>query len=337
MSRKPSVSTLVLRMLVRGAAERGGDALPLLASAGVDAAVLDDPDARVPAAAVALLWQELPALLGDDDFGLHMAERTELGGLALVEYVVRNCPDLGAAYRAATRYERLMHGAAQNRLIERGDEARYVSGFSRDAPVSRPDAEHLLAFMLTQGRRLSGIDWAPRAVAFQHSPPRSTATHARLFRAPVAFNQEVTEMVFDRAVLAYPVGGADPSLHALLERHAEERMARLPSAPGFVDQAREVVRESLAHGTPGVRTVARSLRLSQRSFERRLHEEGSSYRELVDAVRRELSIEYLREPGRPLTEVAFLLGFSDTSTFYRAFRRWTGTTPLSYRRRYEAS
>lgn len=336
MKSPPTTSILMVRGLVQIAEARGVGVAPILTQAGVDPALLKNPDARVSLESMRALWQAIPRSVGDESFGLHLAERSAAtGSLDLVEYIIRNSPDLGTAYRKAIRYQQLLHDTATLELEVKGDRARIfqTSDASRDA---RHGNEYALATLLLFGRKVTALDWAPRAVAFMHPAPPDTTEHRRIFRAPITFGQNVTELIFDQEILSRPVVGADPALYALLERHAEERLARIPAAEGFLDQVRRQISAGLEGGVPEARDVARTLGMSQRSFERRLHDKATTYRELVDAVRRELSLSYLREPRLRLMEISFLLGFAETSAFHRAFRRWTGTTPLEYRKRHAA-
>lgn len=336
MKSSPTTSILVVRTLIQAAEARGVSAAPLLAKAGVEPALLKNLDARVSNEAMEMLWDAIPRCVGDESFGLHLAEQSAAtGSLDLVEYIIRNSPDLGTAYQKAMRYQQLLHDNATLQMEVQGDRAR----LSQKRPLAREARhgdEYALATLVLFGRKVTGVDWAPRAVAFMHPAPPDTAEHRRIFRAPITFGQDVTELIIDHKLLAQPVLGADPALYALLERHAEERLSRLSAVEGFLEQVRRQISAGLEGGVPEARDVARTLGLSQRSFERRLHNEGTTYREVVDAVRRELSLSYLREPRLRLMEISFLLGFAETSAFYRAFRRWTGTTPLGYRRRHAA-
>ncbi|XXY55233.1 AraC family transcriptional regulator [Sorangium sp. So ce269] len=337
MRRQATVSVLLLRQLVEAAAERGLDARALLIGAGLDLALLDDPDARAPAEAAMRLWEELPRKLGDDSFGLHLAERESRGSLDVVEYVLRNSPDLGTAYQKTALYMALLQNDTSLQIRIDADHVHLATS-PAIFPAMRHAVEYEIAGLLCYGRRITGVDWAPRWIAFEHEEPTDIAEHCRLFRSEVRFRQPATEMVFDRALLSLPVKGADPALYALLVRHADEHLSRQPAAMlSFTEQARAQIGERLARrALLDASSVARSLGLSKRSFERRLRDEGTRYWELLDTVRRDLALSYLRESQMQLDEVTFLLGFAEASAFYRAFRRWTGTTPFSYRRRYTA-
>jgi AraC-like DNA-binding protein len=136
----------------------------------------------------------------------------------------------------------------------------------------------------------------------------------------------------DPAMLVRPVLSADPQLCAVIERHAEALLERLPSSGSVTDRARAALVEGLRSGRTEVAAVADGLRMSARTLQRRLSAEGTSYVELLDGVRRELALRYVADRTLSLSEVAFLVGFADQTTFHRAFVRWTGRTPGGFRR-----
>jgi AraC-like DNA-binding protein len=164
------------------------------------------------------------------------------------------------------------------------------------------------------------------------APPRADA-HRELFGAPVRFGAARTEVHWPRSVLDLPVLAADPALQALFESRLREASATLASEsePAAVARAREIIMARLEHGDVSLDLVARELAVSRRSLQRRLSEAGTTFQELLDASRRALAFRHLKSRDTSVEEVAFLTGFSEPSAFFRAFRRWTGTTPNQWR------
>jgi AraC-like DNA-binding protein len=136
-----------------------------------------------------------------------------------------------------------------------------------------------------------------------------------------------------RSYLDHPVHGADPKLHVLIRSHAEALLAELPRAKSVTEKVREIVADELAGGSPNISVVARKLSTTSRTLARRLESEKTSFRLIVDDLRQKLALRYVGYSELPLSEVAFLLGFSQLSAFHRAFKRWSQETPLDYRRR----
>ena len=139
--------------------------------------------------------------------------------------------------------------------------------------------------------------------------------------------------MIDAALLDAPCVAADPGLRAVLESHALERLRHLPENPSVADRARALLADGAGAGAlPTAALLAALLRMSLRTLDRALAAEGTSFRRLLEQLRREVSARALAESRHSVSEVAFLLGFNDLSAFYRAFKRWTGQTPVQFRR-----
>jgi AraC-like DNA-binding protein len=169
-------------------------------------------------------------------------------------------------------------------------------------------------------------------VSFQSPPPADLEPFRQVFQAPLRFNAEHYSLLYARADLETPLPTANEALAQLHDRFAGEYLARF-SGSRVTHQARQVLCRLLPQGEPKREAVAQALLLSERTLQRRLQEEGTSYQQLLDDTRRELAEQYLAQPNLTLLEVAYLLGFADPSNFFRAFRRWFDATPGEYRAR----
>jgi AraC-like DNA-binding protein len=151
------------------------------------------------------------------------------------------------------------------------------------------------------------------------------------FGVTPAFGAGRNALTLDTATLELRVVGADPALLSVLERAAGVPSPTAPAVPGFVQGVRDAIRAALREGAPQAGDVARGLHVSLRTLQRRLTEHGTSFQDEVDAVRRELAFGYLKDAHLGVSDVAFLLGYAELSTFDRAFKRWTGMTPRVWR------
>jgi AraC-like DNA-binding protein len=315
-------------------AARGAGVAPedLYRAVGFDPALLGDPDDRMPYAQLVRMYEQAARLTGDEAFGLHLSERTSLKVFDVLSYVFINSPTLGEALRRAVRYHSIWNDGAWITSEQEGGAVRLRYHYlSIGADGCRQDCEMTLCLILRAGRVLTGVEWTPAEVSFRHAEPPDTSEHRRVFGCPVHFSRPFNEIVFDASLLGLPVTEADPALCAVLERHAEELLARSPRRGGLAREVRRLLSEALRGGDPGLDAVARRLGLSARTLQRKLKEEGTSHQELLEEMRRDLSERYLREPRMAICEVAYLLGFSEPSAFHRAFRRRTGTTPARFR------
>ena len=164
---------------------------------------------------------------------------------------------------------------------------------------------------------------------FTRSEPSDRSEYDRVIGPRCHFEASANALVGPLDTQDAPLPGADPALHRLLVKQADDALARLPERRGLADAARRAIATALPHGDPGADAVAESLGVSARTLRRRLEAEGTGYKQLLDEVRGEMAKRALREGLGP-NEVAFLVGFSDASAFHKAFRRWTGQTPSEF-------
>jgi AraC-like DNA-binding protein len=341
---------LVLGIVV-AAASAGIDAQSACRRAGIAPEALAAPDATVPVPAGLSLWQALEELSGDPTVGLAVAERVPVGVLGFVYHSMHASETLRDACRRASRYNRLVAGPVRLSLRERADEAALVLETARP-PVPKlpfPLVQHILLFALrAMQSAVADLDHAgaeggpspwsgragplrPREVSFVHPLRGASARFEAAFRAPCRFGAERAALVFARGDLDRSVPSGDPTLARWLDVVGDARIAdheRVDAAA----RVRAATRELLSHGEPRLARVAAELRTQPRALQRRLAEAGTSFAAVVDEVRCEVALRMVAEAGVSLTDVAFVTGFSELSAFHRAFRRWTGTTPVRYRR-----
>ncbi len=290
------------------------------------------PDARVDAAQFAAAWDAAIALSEKPTLALWLAEQIPAGTFGVVEYVCRSADTLGEALRQWVRYLNLLDDAVEVGLLESGDiaELRVL----RESPVPAP-ASHELCFALLLHRSqelLQGQTLRATRVDFQHPCPADPQVYERWFGAPVRFCAEHTQLVLPRAALGFNLRTTDPALLEILSRHARDLQGALPSGSLLAEQVRSALQRGLRNNQCSVEDVAKELGLTPRSLQRRLKDEGHGFKELRDEVRSALARRYL-ESGLSAAEISFLLGFSEPSAFFRAFRRWTGVSPLESRLR----
>lgn len=329
----PTVCVKPLRACVFGAAAAGIPPNELLARLDLDPMLLADPHARVPHATLVRAWELVPQQCGDESFGLHTAQRVVQQPFDVIDYVMRQSTSGRELVERLVRYQRLIHDAHEIRLEADGDGMALRQRFLCAPPAPRHLVEFFVGLWVMHGRRAFGDDYAPTVVRFQHSTPADLTEHKRLFRARLCFGAEDNGLTFPAHLMDAPIPQGDPSLGVLLDRQAHEMLARLPQAGSFLEELRRHLCAELPSGEPDLSSTARKLRLSPRSLQRRLRQEHTSFLALVDDLRRELAVGYLRDRGLTLCEIGFLLGFVEQSSFFRAFRRWTGSTPAEYRNR----
>jgi AraC-like DNA-binding protein len=318
--------------------DAGHDPTSLLDRVGLTPADVRDGDEWLTLRHVAALYEAGAQLLSDEAFGLHVGLAEDLRELGVLSYVVLNSSTVGAALRNLERYFRVFAQGVEVRLDARQTLARLTFGVD-DPQVwpRRQFVEDALAYGCKLLSALSDAAWWPTAVHFEHPAPADRSTHQAVFGRALLFDQPTNALLFDRAWLEHAVPRADRRLLEVVEEHVRAMLAAQPTEDDLVRLLRDQIARSVCDGPPSRSNMARQLAMSERTLQRRLAERGFGFKQLVEITRRELAVRYVKDPGTELTEVAFLLGYSELSAFDRAFRRWTGLSPLEYRRRGRAA
>lgn len=333
IARVSAVSVKIFQLILVGATARGVDPRALLAAAGVSGTDLTDPDGRLPRTAELRMWTEAARLADDECFGLHLSERLTADGMGPLGFAARSSATLGEAYQRVGRFLRLLVHGPVVELHEEGHGARLRHRPPATVPApSRHAVEFLLGTLVHMARRGLGPGFQPRAAHLRHAAPSRMHAHHELFGRGVRFEQEHDEIVLDRSVLAHPQPLAEPALAEVLDQHITSLLRAAPTERSFLEHVDAALVAELERGEPSVAAVATRLHMSPRTLQRRLRQEGTSLSDRLDRIREGLATRHLSEPTRSIGEVAFLLGFSEVSTFHRAFKRWTGLTPVAYRR-----
>jgi AraC-like DNA-binding protein len=298
---------------------------------GLSPALLAEPDARVSYEAAARLGERALEVTGDEDFGLHLAQDVrDPGSLDVGVLLLMASPSLRVALERMARHQRYW-GDGERATLRRmpgGLAVRFTLAGAEGAYARHAD-ECAMAEIALGLRVLSGEDLHARVVRFRHAAPRATGEHRAVFACPLEFGAGDTEIVFDDAVLDAPVRHANEVFAAIFEQQLERALARLPALSSASADVRAVLRAALGSGSFTLAGTARALGTSQRTLQRRLQEEGTSFAAIVDALRREMALAYL-DRRIPIPEVALLLGYADATAFHHAFRRWTGSSPARY-------
>jgi AraC-like DNA-binding protein len=328
-----TVLTVSSRALVDACDAMGLDTSALLAAAELSRAEVSDPDARIPVEKMTALWREAYEHARDPDLGLHAAEALPFGAYAVIDFMARTSVTIGTALERISHYFPLINSVVELPITVTGDRVRVDVVDRRGVgKLPRAYAEYVLAAIVLRTRIAVGVDFPLEAVEFAYDVPTDHREHERIFGCPVQFGAERTGIVLTRDVCERPVERGDSGLAAVLERHAQMLIAQLPQVPDAIASVRAMIQDQLKGGDPSLNNVARKLGTSRRSLQRRLAEENLTYAEVLDEVRSTMARAYLGQPELSIAEVGYLLGFSEQSSFTRAFRRWTGASPIEFRR-----
>ena len=312
----------------------GADVGALLGRIGLSEERLLLPEARIPHQTWIDLLEAGPAVTGDPHFGLHAAARLAPGLAHLLGHLAGSEKTAGEAYAVAARYLRVLHEGITIALERDGAIAscRLVTAEGLDLPPIA--TEFFLANWVCYGRKVVGdIDHELNEVRFTHPAPAELDEYRRAVPVARGVRRGAQRADLSRLEPGAADANADPVLAAVLAEKIERLLAQFSDRPSLGSQVREWLIAQLQGGSPRIDAVAAHLHMSERTLRRRLGEEGTSFKRILDEVRRELAIGYVQERLLSTGEIAFLLRYSEPSAFQRAFKRWTKLTPSEYRGR----
>ena len=317
--------------MVEVAVDCGLDRASVLADIGLEPGALADRDNRLPLATVLRIWELLHRRFPDRVLALDWIRSWRPTDLGVIGYVVAQVSTVGEALEAVARYGQLVDESQSVRLSRKGATSRLEYGLAPAVLATEQAAETIMASLVHFFRGIVGQSFVPIAVRLPHRASIRTPVLERYFGCPVLHEAGEVSTEFPTELLARPLPGADPVLAAYLRNQANTLAERL-GAPNAVSQecARRIA-ERLGMGEPSQTAIARQMGMSERTLQRRLAAEGSTFNELLDQARRTIAFSYLADRRLAAYEVSFLLGYAEPATFFRAFKRWTGKTPQQYR------
>jgi AraC-like DNA-binding protein len=328
----PTAAGMATRLAVAEVKRRGIDPGPLLARAGLSAIALDH-GGRVDVRSQIEFLELASRAVGDEFLGLTLAAQFDLRELGMLYYVATSSPRVADALRRLERYVRVGNEALIVTVFK-GSPCRIEHSYSGVARhLDRHQIEFFALALVRLIRQLVGQKISPLGASFVHHRSSDTRRARDLLGCEVDFGAIADELRFEPALLDRTLVDADPFLNRLMVEDCEQAMAPRPSN---VSPFRTLVENSIApllpHAEASAKEVARSLGLSERTFARRLATEGLSFGAILDELRRDLAVRYLEEPGLQISQIAWLLGFHQPSALSHACHRWTGKSPLQYRR-----
>jgi AraC-like DNA-binding protein len=304
----------------------------VLRGVGLEEATLRHEPQRVTAEQEAALWQALAHQCGDGGIALTWGQASDPLRLGALGPLLASATTLGEALSELCELSGLVFWR-RFVWIEGGAGALLRLGMPKGVAVEseRAAAEFALAALAGLVDRLAGRRVAPTHVHLAHEAAPHADAYAAVFACPVRFGAAHTELCYAGSLADQPGPSPDPRLHALLRAHAREHLADSHASASTAERVRRALQEMSDLGDASVGAVADALHVAQRTLHRRLRLEGSSYQEILDAVRMQRCVQHMQLRTRLTKEIAYALGFSDPSNLYRAFRRWTGLTVSEYR------
>jgi AraC-like DNA-binding protein len=328
-----ALSSWVL-LIAKAIDANGLDSRELFAKAGLDYKKLRDPVARFSFPAVVRLWQFATETTRDPGFGLSVASYWHPTTLHALGYSWLASKNLEEAFERAVRYSRIVNTAANGMLRIERSAAGYclvIDGGGLKPHPASASLDAALAMLMVMSRAAYGEDFRPLRVSLQRDKPEGHQRFSDFFSAPVDFSQAENAMWLDPEVVAEPLVTANPELVRINDQIVIDYLAQIDRSDVTMRVKAELI-ERLPNGQVGEEEIASSIHVSRRSLQRKLREQGISFTQLLENTRRELGLQYVRDPQHSFNEIAFLLGFAEPGNFSRAFKRWYGKSPSQFRR-----
>lgn len=287
---------------------------------------------RIPIGIAHEMLRAAVEMTADQDLGLKAAQTIGNGHFETLEYAAAAAVTWGDAIAAMVKLAPLLNEAAQFRLEVEG--ARATLLLASRVPLSRVAGDFCTAGLWTSVRGWDSELHHGGEVWFAHPRPNDISAYTRLFGAArLVFDAPDYAIVFDSSMLLRPNVRAEPPLYRILMAYGERLLEDLPKSESLSERVRRAIVETMPDGTVSAERVAAMLCMSRRTLSRQLGAEDTSFRALLEDVRQRFAKHYLESTNHGASDIAFLLGFSQSAAFVRAFRRWTGFAPGEYRRR----
>lgn len=320
----------VVKEIVGVLKDLGSDPGAVVRGAGLDPHLFEDAGNVISFSALNRLLTLSSERTGCPHVGLLLGQRATISSIGIVGCLMQHSRTVGDALRILVRYLHLQNRIAVPQLSVEGDEA--ILSFGVYAPGGEnadqiADASLAAAFQAVTA--ICGPKWAPTEVLLPRSQPQDPQPYRDVFRAPLRFDEEMAALIFSARWLSHPIAGADDIFRQIFE----ERIAELESVPAgdFRDEVRRVLRSQLLKRKCSASDVASFFAMHRRTLHRRLTEEGTDFRSVADEMRFEIARQFLAATNMSLGQIAAALGYSEAGAFTRAFRRWSGQPPASWR------
>lgn len=319
----------LIRLAYQGMENMGIEASEVLNRIGMSYQQIQAKDLRTPHSAQRVFWQAIEDVSQDPEIGLHLGEHLPVFRGQVIEYLFLSSPTFGDGLTRALNYQRLISDAVEAALQE-DEKGAYLSN-----PGIASSIHHLVVAVVLGAikffKYITEDGFKAAEIHFDFPEPELVEEYHRVFDCELKFDQPQTRIYFDKAVLETPSLHAEPELLKLHEQLASEYVAKLEKQD-FVGQVNRIIGELLESGNANLETVAERLEIKPRALRTKLAEVDTNFNQLLADYRCNLAKRLLAKTEESIDEIVYLTGFSEPSTFYRAFKRWTDLTPIEYRK-----
>jgi AraC-like DNA-binding protein len=332
LSSLPSATGGIARLACDRVRRAGKNLAELVSRAGLTLDLIDQPACRLDVNAQIKLLNLAAEALQDDHLGFHLTQDFDLREIGLLYYVMASSESLAEALRNVARYSVLNNEGVEVSIDFHRTTTITLNYVDVERHSDRHQVEFWLGALIRVCRRLTGSQLTPGRIRVRHHRSEVPADVLAFLGCGIEFGANADEIVFVASAASFPSIDADAYLNRLLLSYANEALGkRISPHSNLRARVEDAIIQALPHGRANVDEIAGRLGMSRRTLARALAAEGLTFSELLDELRAALAKRYLSEDELPISQIAWLLGYREASSFTHAFGRWTGSTPRQFR------
>jgi AraC-like DNA-binding protein len=332
MIHRKNISVSQVVRVLQGAARSGADIPSLLSDTGIPRSLLDDPDARIERETFIRLMLTVMQQTEDEFLGFGQGRKSKPGTFSMMAHAVINCSNLEKAVLRGLKFYQLFDLEVRCDLVRDGEmaELRVIANPRLD--FREVIVESLIFLSLRFMSWLVGKAIEPELIQLDFSQAQRDDEYRSLFNCQVEYESDISRVLFKRDYLELPLVQNELSLSKFLKDSLAQLLDGNIHNVGLPAQIRAIISKEYGNNFPDFSEICEKLNMTPQTLRRRLKEANTSYQEIKDNIRKDASIYYLSKPELSIDEIALLMGFSEASSFHRAFKKWTSKTPSVYRR-----
>ncbi len=328
-----TVAAGLARGLIELAVSKGASHNALVERAGIDPVTLHHQDNRIRFANYVALMRAGQELCNDPALALHYGETNDLSQISIVGLIGQASATMLDAFAQLNRYGRLVieFDGGGDRFQPLRDNAGLWLVDTRENPSGFPELTESTFARMVCGPRQFGVTQLVEAVHVTHADPGYRSEYERIFRVPVVFESDKNALLIDQAWMTHRIALQPRYVFGILSEHADALLESLESSKSTKGRVESLLMPILHTGNASMAIIAGKLGLSRQTLFRKLKAEGATFERVLDELRHRLALDYPRGKKASVNETAYLVGFSESAAFSRAFKRWTGTSPRAMR------
>ena len=332
MQKPLTIYAASVKELFYKALQQGASIDQLEEKTGIKPEHLANPDNRISLDKHVALWHAVIELTQNPSFALQLGENSNTEDAGIISLVIMNAPTLGDMFSRIKRYIHLIAESDRIEIVTQQEHVhlRYIIEVPEYFTTYAIERSFSMAF--NWSKIFTGEMLNPVEIHFQYSAPEYIDEYQRIFKTDLLFEQPHNAIVFDKAVLELPNINYNNYLDNVISVQADKLMGKLSSNDNLVRKTYKLIVHYLPTGDLNVDTISSEMNMSRRTLARKLKDQGVSFQDLVEQTKKDLSLDYLQQNSISISDVAYMLGFSETSAFSRAFKRWFGDNPQTYRK-----